>query len=107
MAEPEPKTLRCSLPGDLISTTAPAFRETLDTLLSTDSLADQPLVWLEIDMRAARFIDSVGINLLVLTLRALEAQKAKMRLLITSKNLLRVLTFTRLTDYVEVVLQES
>ena len=48
-------------------------------------------------------VDSVGLNLLVSLIRELTARDKKLRLLVSSKHILRSMRFTRLDTLAEVV----
>ena len=92
--------------SDILSTNAESLRSRmLGVLQSTEAGGEAPGVF-ELDMRAARMIDSVGLNLLVWLLKKVQGAGGRLRLLIADTNIERTLQFTRLTQHVEVVRQE-
>ncbi len=100
------KAQQCFVPGDLVSTNLEAYKAGISQVLNQPEGTQGAWTVFELDLRQARFLDSVGINLIVLTLRKLQAQSKTLRILVATKNLHRVLTFTRLTYYAEVVLEQ-
>lgn len=92
--------LRCVAEGDLTSTTAPVFRRVIDQQLEA-----RPSGWeiLELDLNAARLLDSVGLNLLVGTVKLAQARGAKVRILTAHPMVRRIITFTRLDRHAEIV----
>jgi anti-anti-sigma factor len=96
--EAESRTLRLLVPGDLLSTNVESLRkhcfEFLDAHPTTQTL--------EVDLRRATMVDSVGLNLLVLMIRQVKKTEGKVRLLIADESLMRVFRFTRLTSQAEV-----
>lgn len=87
-----------SVSGNVLSTTAPQIREQLERLF-----ADARLRTVEIDLRAAQMVDSVGLNLLVWAWKTLKERKGSLRLRTSSPDIERTLRFTRLSNYIEVV----
>ena len=98
-------TLTCASAGDLISSTTRAYKDKLEQVIREASATDTP-GWslLEMDLRAARFIDSVGINLIILMIRRMKERGCSVRILIGSANLQRVLLFMRVDQHAEIVL---
>lgn len=92
--------LRCAAPGDLTSTTAPAFRQLVDQCLSA-----RPSGWdtLELDLSGAKLVDSVGLNFLVGAVKLAQGRGAKIRIVTAHPMVRRILTFTRLDRHVEIV----
>ena len=94
-----PNRLTFIVPGDLLSTTADAIRTELTTLLqSADGLET-----LEIDLRGASMVDSVGLNLIVWVWKSVRAKGASLCVRITSADIERTFRFTRLSSHIEVV----
>lgn len=89
------------VPGDLLSTNAAATRSQLDAFLADGG---RPGVWtvLELDLRHASMVDSVGLNFLVSLHKRLAADGKRLRVLVLSESVQRILRFTRLDQYVEV-----
>lgn len=99
---PARATLTFAVPGDVLSTTAAALRRQIAALLEA-SAGSPPLGVLEIDLRTARMVDSVGLNLLVWAWKSAQARGAQLRVRLASPDIQRTLRFTRLTSYIEVV----
>ncbi len=95
--------ISCAATGDLVSTTSKAYREKLEQAIAA---APAKATWtmLELDLRAARFIDSVGINLIILMIRRMKERSCSVRVLISSPNLKRVLSFMRVDQHAEIIL---
>jgi anti-anti-sigma factor len=95
-----PGVLRCATPGDLTSTTAPAFRQLID-----QSIAARPTGWatLELDLGGARLVDSVGLNLLVGAVKLAQGRGAKVHIVTAHPMVRRILAFTRLDRHAEIV----
>lgn len=95
--------LSCPAPGDLVSTTTKSYKESVEQAMSQ---AASNSLWtiLELDLRAARYIDSVGINLLILLIRRMKERGGTVRILIGNANLKRVLTFMRVDQHADIIL---
>jgi anti-anti-sigma factor len=91
--------------GDVLSTTAESLRTRLAEVLENSAKSCAPLAIFELDLRAARMIDSVGLNLLVWLLKKVQALGGKVRLRIADSNIERTLQFTRLDQHAEIVRQ--
>lgn len=89
--------------SDILSTNAEALRARLLEVLQRSSAAADALAVFELDLRAARMIDSVGLNLLVWLIKKVGERGARVRLLIADNNIERTLQFTRLDQHAEVV----
>ncbi len=94
------RTLSFAAPGNVLSTTAPLLRMQLTTLFEQRT---QPFELLEMDLRAARMVDSVGLNLLVWAWKTARSQGARLRVRIASPDIERTFRFTRLSNYIDVV----
>lgn len=94
----------CVSQGDLLSTTVKAFREKVDQVMATQASNPQWNV-LELDLRAARFIDSVGINLIILMIRKMKDRNGSVRVRLSSNSLKRVLDYMRVNDHAEIILE--
>jgi len=93
--------IQFAIPGDLLSTNAAATRGQLDAFLGDRQRAGGWTV-LELDLRHASMVDSVGLNFLVSLHKRLAADGRRLRVLIHSESVKRILRFTRLDQYVEV-----
>ncbi|MFP4282371.1 MAG: STAS domain-containing protein [Opitutales bacterium] len=85
--------------GDILSTNADAVRPGLFAVC--EGLTAGALV--QFDLRAARMIDSVGLNLIVSALRRAKAQDAQVRIRVSHPTVERMMTFTRIDQHAEVV----
>ncbi len=85
--------------GDIVSTNASLHWTRIEPVLKC--VSENGL--LELDLRASNMIDSVGLNVIVKTIKQAETQKARVRLLIGNQSLKRICTFTRLDQKAEIV----
>lgn len=94
-------TNRCTITalGDVLSTTTESLRPSLDAAL-LNLTAGQVL---ELDLRAARMIDSVGLNLLVTVIKKTKAAGGTVRIRISQPGVQRILQFSRLHQHAEIV----
>ena len=76
MSTPPSCVVTCTAPGDLVSTSSKAYRDIIEPAMA--AAANNP-AWtvLELDLQAARFIDSVGINLIILLIRRMKDRGGK------------------------------
>ncbi|HRE84138.1 MAG TPA: STAS domain-containing protein [Opitutaceae bacterium] len=98
---PELKTLRVTIPGDVLSTNAETLRRDITAALNNS--APNTLNVLELDLRAARMVDSAGLNLIVSLVRAASQRSCRIRALVENTNVQRTFLFTRLDRYLELV----
>jgi anti-anti-sigma factor len=89
--------------GDLLSTNAAAAQAELTRLMGADDR------WRSIvlDLRAARIVDSVGLNLIVSIIRTARPAGRTVRVLVSNPNVRRVLAFTRIDQHAEIVVDEA
>ena len=92
-----------TVPGDILSTSTAAIREDLNSAI--ESFEARTASTLEIDARNASMIDSMGLNLVVSTLREATTRGLKLRLRVADRNVHRILLFTCLDRHLEVVRQ--
>lgn len=85
--------------GDVVSTNANLHWTRIEPILQNVSANEL----LEIDLRASRMVDSVGLNVIVRTIKTADSQNARVRLLIGNQSLKRICTFTRLDQKAEIV----
>lgn len=85
--------------GDIVSTNAKLHWQRIEERLAGITAGQT----LELDLRASSMVDSVGLNIIVKTIKTADAHKAKVRLLIGTPSLKRICTFTRLDQKAEVV----
>jgi anti-anti-sigma factor len=96
------KVLTLLIRENLLSTNAAGFREMISTELDAAAEGRPPLV--EVDLRGAKIVDSVGLNLIVMVIKRAQAWGGKVRLLVDDGNVQRTLRFTRLDAHAEVVM---
>lgn len=93
-------TLRLQIREDLLSTNAAEFREKIAGELAAAAATKPGIV--EIDLRGARMIDSVGLNLLVMVIKKAQSWQGRTRLIVDDANVRRTLQFTRLDNHAEI-----
>jgi anti-anti-sigma factor len=96
------KVLTLLIRENLLSTNAAGFREKISAELDAAAGGRPPLV--EMDLRGARIIDSVGLNLIVMVIKRAQVWEGKVRLLVDDGNVQRTLRFTRLDAHAEIVM---
>lgn len=85
--------------GDVLSTNVKEYRsQAFDAI----SAPDNNWTKLEIDLANAKMVDSAGLNLLVAIVRRAQAKKAKVSARISSDNVRRTFSFTRLDQHIDV-----
>ena len=99
-APPIEEDLRFNWPDDVLSTTATNLRQRLDALLCA---SDRSIRVFHLDLRSARMVDSVGLNLLVWLIRSVRARGGKVTVTVGNANVLRIFRFTRLDKELEVI----
>jgi anti-anti-sigma factor len=99
----ERRTLRIEFPGDILSTNAEALRAEVFGILNAPGTQTAGWDLLAADLEAARMVDSVGLNLLVSIIKAVQARGKKAQILTSSAHVRRALRFTRLDQLAEVV----
>lgn len=99
---PDNKTLRLTIPGDVLSTNIETLRRDIMATI-TSPAPHQTWDVLELDLRAARMVDSAGLNLIVSVVRAADQRSRRIRALIENVNVQRTFIFTRLDKYLELV----
>lgn len=96
-------TLKLRLPGDLLSTNADAHRQEIFAVLESQAVKSSDWKRLEIDLSQAKMVDSAGLNLLVAITRLAKNRGATLAVKITSLNIQRTFSFTRLDQQIEVL----
>ena len=94
---------RLEIREDLLSTNAGRLRTRITQELDAASTA-RPSVF-EVDLRGARIVDSVGLNLLVMVIKRVRTWGGKTRILLDDSNVRRTLQFTRLDSHADIVLR--
>lgn len=85
--------------GDIVSTNASLHWSRIEPIIK--SVSEYGI--LDLDLRASRMVDSVGLNVIVKTIKSVDARKARVRMLIGNNSLKRICTFTRLNQKAEIV----
>lgn len=102
-----PREIAFRFPGDVLSTTAEDLRNSLDQVLQKPAALAGSFQYFDADLRAARMVDSVGLNLLVWLWRVVTARGGRLRLRISSPDIERTFRFTRLSDRADVELEQA
>jgi anti-sigma B factor antagonist len=89
-------SVRVIADGEIDSTSAPVLRERLDTLLD-DGVSD-----LVVDLTGVSFLDSAGLCVLAATYRRMSAANQRMRVLAQSRAVIRPLQITGLYELLQV-----
>ena len=88
-----------SAPGDITSTTAESFWQKIEPMVREMS----PGSAVEFDLRAARTVDSVGLNMIVKAIRMADERSGRVRIRLGSESLRRLCRFTRLDEHAEIL----
>jgi anti-anti-sigma factor len=99
----ENKTLTYHLAGDLVSTSTARVRDELASLLAADASKSPDWKFFRLNLTTTDRVDSAGLNLIVALLKAVQKAGAKMQIVYSNANLLRLLQFTRLDQCVELI----
>ncbi len=94
------RALVVEFPGDVLSTNIDTLRTGVLELVDRD--ADRWDVF-EADLRHARMVDSMGLNMIVGLHKQLHARSKRLRIRTASAHLSRALRFTRMDQLAEVV----
>lgn len=97
------KTLTVPVPGDLVSTNADKLRQDLHEVLEPAAAGQQAWQVVKLDLTSAKMVDSVGLNLIVTILRAVQKSGAKMQVVCSNPNVHRTFLFTRLDKHIELI----
>jgi anti-anti-sigma factor len=100
---PNANVLTVTVPGNLLTTTVEGIRQDFSAVLEEPAVKRVPVELVEFDLSEAKMMDSAGLNLLVSFVKLGRGLGFKVRVLVTSPTLLRVLQFTRIDKLVEVV----
>ena len=101
--DPQHGIFTISLNCDLTSTTVEQLRPELHAQL--DVPANPSAAWklFRLDLAATKMVDSVGLNLIIGLLKAVQQRGAKMQVLCANPNVHRTFLFTRLDQHVELI----
>lgn len=101
---PADKTLLLAFPGDLLSTNTDEARREITAILESNPVKSAGWTTLKLDLKAAKMIDSVGLNLVVSLYKEAKKTNAKTTAVISNPNIQRTFLFTRLDTHIEVVM---
>lgn len=101
--ERESRTLRLVFPGDILSTNAVTLKEQMLAVLTNASLRQEAWDLVEMDLSAAKMVDSVGLNLLVTLMKVVQQKNKRIRIRTATSHVRRALKFTRLDQMAEVI----
>jgi anti-anti-sigma factor len=90
-----------------LSTNYDALGQELSEIFALKANSHDNWTNLELDLRAARLIDSMGLNLVVGLVKQVQGRGGKVKSIITSRTIHRTFLFTRLEKYMEIVLEEK
>jgi anti-anti-sigma factor len=88
---------------DLTSTTVEQLRPELHAQLDTQTQPGGAWKLFRLDLAATRMVDSVGLNLIIGLLKAVQQRGVKMQILCANPNVHRTFLFTRLDQHVELI----
>lgn len=97
------RTLALTFPGDIVSTNADALRNETFRILESETIDRAQWNTLKLDLRAAKMIDSMGLNLLVSIIKLARNRGAKVIGHVENPNVQRALCFTRLNTQMELI----
>lgn len=97
------KTLTLTFPGDIVSTNATALREEVFQILESETINRAAWTTLQLDLRAASMVDSMGLNLLVSIIKFARGRGGKVVGHVGNTNVQRALCFTRLNTQMELI----
>jgi len=97
------KTLTLVFAGDILSTNADTLRQEAVEIIESPAVEG---AWhtLSLDMRSAKMVDSVGLNLIVSLIKLAKTRNAKVVGHIANPSVQRALTFTRLNTQMDLVM---
>jgi anti-anti-sigma factor len=101
------KTLTITVPGDLLSTNYDAVGAELNDIFTSAEVKKAAWDCLVFDLRHARLIDSMGLNLIVSVLNQMKNRAIRVRVQITSRTIHRTFLFTRLERHMEIEFEDS
>jgi anti-anti-sigma factor len=89
--------------GDVLSTSVDSLRA------GFAKLQEGTPTWnsLELDLTAAKMMDSAGLNLITSVIKAVKARGGQVTARISSKTVHRIFLFTRLDKHVELLVEEA
>lgn len=98
------KTLTLVFAGDILSTNADTLRQEAVGIIESPTVKGADWHTLSLDMRSAKMVDSVGLNLIVSLIKLAKTRNAKVVGHIANPSVQRALTFTRLNTQMDLVM---
>ena len=98
------KILTLTFAGDVLSTNVSVLRQEVFHFLESEEASQADWQTLQLDLRAAKQIDSMGLNLLVSIIKVARSRNARVTGQIASPSVQRVLLFTRLNTQMDLVM---
>ncbi|MBI3416354.1 MAG: STAS domain-containing protein [Verrucomicrobia bacterium] len=93
--------LNLTIPGDILSTSTEILQQEIFGVLESAPVRTASLTSLNLDLTAAKMVDSAGLNLLVAIIKWAKSHKAEVGVAISSANIQRTFAFTRLDQQIE------
>lgn len=97
------RSLTLVFPGDIVSTNAPSLRQEVFEILESEVVTRSDWQTLQLDLRSANMVDSMGLNLLVSIIKFAKNRGCKITGQVTNTNVRRTLMFTRLDTQMELM----
>jgi anti-anti-sigma factor len=92
-----------TVPGNILSTNAEDLRGVMFEVLNSAEVSQMAPRTVEVDLRRASMVDSVGLNLLVAVMKKAKGMGSRTRFLVRDNSVARIFQFTRLSEHAEVV----
>ena len=100
-------SLKITVQGDLKSTTVDALQRDFAAMLASSNVRLADLNVLELDLKSAALIDSLGLNLLVSVLRRMKMREVPLRVRVSLRSVYRTLLSVGLNRQLEVIFEDS
>ena len=95
--------LQILVPGNLISTNADQFRASAGSAIAAQSAGKRDWPGIEIDLTAAKMVDSAGLNAIISLIRRLNKEGKRVLIHVRDQHVYRVCMFTRLDSLAEII----
>jgi anti-anti-sigma regulatory factor len=95
--------LQILVPGNLISTNADQFRSSACSAIDAQSGVNRDWSGIEIDLTAAKMVDSAGLNAIISLIRRLNNDGKRVVIHVRDQHVYRVCMFTRLDGLAEII----
>lgn len=94
--------LLINIDKDITSTTAESIQKELDEIIRNKLVWQKQWANLVLDLTTIEFIDSIGLNMIIMLIKAMKLRPAAIELRIVSSNLYELFMYTRLNTLVKV-----